>query len=274
MQSIHGIGGRAARLALAVASATGLIMSTTALAAEWSDTEAHLLYGSRYREPFNPDNVSKTILTLQNASGFKYGRTFFFVDFLRSNDKDNNTGEVYGEFYPTFSLSKISGQKIAFGPVRDVGLTAGINYGAKNVGANPRVFLPGVTLDFDVPGFAFLNVDFLAYVDHGRFKPNAATSFDNCGGHETGWQITPAWLLPFEIGGQKFEFSGFWDFIGSRGTCKFETLTQPQLRWDVGANFGAPKTIYVGLEYQYWHNKFGFEGVNEHNPQALLVWKF
>ena len=272
MQSIHGICGKAARLALALAS--GLIMSTTAQAADWSVTEFQFLYGTEFQEPFNPNNVTKSIVTLQNASGFKYGRTFFFVDFLKSDQQGDSAGEVYGEFYPTFSLSKITGQKISAGIIKDVGVTLGLNYGAQNVGANPRVFLPGITVDFDVPGFAFFNVDFLAFIDHGNFKPNAETTVASCGGYKTTYQITPAWLAPFEIGGQKFEFRGFWDFIGSHGTCNAQNLTQTQLMWDLGANFGAPSTIFVGLEYQYWHNKFGFQGVQDNLPQALFVWRF
>jgi nucleoside-specific outer membrane channel protein Tsx len=213
-------------------------------------------------------------LTLQHAGGFKYGRNFFFVDMLRSNERDNNAGEVYGEWYTSFSLSKIIGANLSAGIIRDVNVTAGVNYGAKNTGANPRVFLPGITVDFNIPGFAFFNVDFLAYVDHGNFKPDAATTVANCGGHHTSLQITPSWKLPFNIGPTKWSFEGFLDHIGSRGTCETEILTQPQLRLDVGNFWGKPDTLFVGIEYQYWHNKFGIKDLNEHNPQALLVWKF
>jgi len=264
-------------LSAAVAAAWGLsitALAPAAHAAEWSDTEFQFLYGTNFHQPFIPGDVTKSIITLQNASGFKYGRSFFFVDFLRSNAAGNNAGEVYGEWYPTFSLSKMTGQKVSAGIIKDVGITLGLNYGADNGGPNPRVFLPGITLDFDVPGFVFFNVDFLAFIDHGNFKiPNGPT-VAACGGYASTYQITPSWFAPFEIAGQKFEFSGFWDFIGSHGTCVSQNLTQTQLRWDVGANFGAPKTAYIGVEYQYWHNKYGFQGVQDNLPQFLFVWKF
>jgi hypothetical protein len=138
----------------------------------------------------------------------------------------------------------------------------------------PLIFLPGITLDFDVPGFVVFNVDFLAFIDHGNFKPDSATTVAACGGYASTYQITPSWFAPFEIAGQKFGFSGFWDFIGSHGTCVSQNLPQTQLRWDVGANFGAPKTAYIGVEYQYWHNKYGFQGVEDNLPQFLFVWTF
>lgn len=56
-----------------------------------------------------------------------------------------------------------------FGFIRDINLTGGLNYGAKSNGANPRVWLFGVTTDLNVPGFIFLNVDFLTYDDNGHF---------------------------------------------------------------------------------------------------------
>jgi nucleoside-specific outer membrane channel protein Tsx len=258
----------------AIAGAVLALFCVSAQAEVWSDTEVQYLHGSKYREPFNPNDVTKDILTLQHAGGFAYGRNFFFVDFLKSNDKDNNAGEIYGEWYTSFSLSKLSGTKMEGGPLRDVNLTFGINYGAKNTGPNPRVFLPGVTVDLNVPGFAFFNVDLLAYIDNGNFKPNAATNVANCGGHKTSYQITPAWKLPFSIGASKWSFEGFLDYIGSRGTCKTEVLTQPQLRLDVGNFWGKPETVFAGIEYQYWNNKFGVKDLKEHHPQLLLVWKF
>jgi hypothetical protein len=43
---------------------------------------------------------------------------------------------------------------------------------------------------------------------------------------------------------------------------------------DVGEFFGRKETVYLGVKYNYWRNKFGFDGLNEHNPQLQLDWKF
>ncbi|CAG0973366.1 hypothetical protein MTYP_01355 [Methylophilaceae bacterium] len=248
-----------------------LLLGQQAFAAEWRTTEVQWLYGNAYREPFNPDDVSKGIITLQQAAGYKSGRYFFFVDALQSNGRDQHATEAYAEGYGSLSLSRLMGIPFSSRWVRDINLTAGLNYGYKSYpdyGVNPRVLLAGVTIDFNLPAFSFFNLDVLAYVDRGRFDGR-----DN-GCHAETYQLTPAWKLPFSIGRAKFSFEGFADFIGKHGDCGRQILAQPQLRWDVGHHFNAGDKVYLGLEYQYWHNKFGIEGLKESLPQALLVWQF
>lgn len=266
-------------------------LSGTVSAADWSDTEIQYVTGSKYREPFNPfgaggptrpwannTDVKKYIITLQHASGYKYGRNFFFVDFLTSTKNDpiggGSFGEVYSEWYTSLSMSKVTGANLNWGIIKDLNLTAGFNFGAKSNGANPRVLLLGPTVDFNVPGFIFFNVDFLAYRDTGRFAGVAKPS-------DTTWQITPVWLSKFNIGQTKWVFTGHIDWIGKRcpaaGFCNdqaVEVLAQPELKLDIGNFFGKPDTVYAGLEYQYWRNKFGFKGLNESHPQLQLSWKF
>lgn len=259
---------------LGTAAAACLAASTT-MAADWSDTEVQLLHGSKFNDngAFGGQKFAKDILTLQHASGYKYGRNFFFVDMLKSDSQDNNYGEVYGEYYHTLSLSKVAGYDGSKSFLKDIGVTAGINYGAKNsaFGANPKILLLGPTFDLAMPGFAFFNVDVLMYDD--RSTHSGFGGGYNCGSKKTTYQVTPAWNLPFSIGPAKFSFEGFVDFIGSHGTCKEQVLTQPQLRWDVGNHFGKPGTVFLGIEYQYWKNKFG-SAQSESFPQALLAWKF
>lgn len=278
-----------ARLALAAACAAAALLPSAASAADWSDTEVLFNYGTNFREPFNPfgqksltkpwqndTDVTKYYLTLQHASGHKLGRNFFFVDVINStkNDPDGGShGEIYSEAYTTWSLSKITGAKLEFGPIRDINLTGGFNFGAKSNGANPRVLLFGPTVDFAVPGFIFLNVDFLAYNDKSRFAGAASN-------HDTTWQITPVWLSKFSAGPMDFVFTGHVDFIGKRcpstGSCdgrKMEILAQPEFRTDVGKFAGKKETVYLGIKWNIWRNKFGFDGLNENNPQLQLDWK-
>jgi nucleoside-specific outer membrane channel protein Tsx len=272
--------------ALAFATA---VTAAPAGAADWSDTEILLNHGTRFREPFNPPaakdpakpwqndtDVTKTFLTLQHASGHKYGRNFFFVDLINSdqNDpKDGSHGEVYSEGYTSLSLSKLTGSSLAFGPIADINLTGGYNFGAKSNGANPRIFLIGPTVDFKVPGFIFFNVDFLTYTDKSRFSGGPSIS-------DTTYQITPVWLAKFSLGATHWVFTGHVDFIGKRcpsaGSCagrKSEILAQPELRMDVGEFVGKKETVYLGVKWNWWRNKFGFDGLNENNPQLQLDWK-
>jgi nucleoside-specific outer membrane channel protein Tsx len=270
-------------------AATGLLAPTATHAADWSDTEIMLNTGSKFREPFNPfaaqdinkpwlndTDVSKNYLTLQHASGHKLGRNFFFVDIIDSRKNDpagGSHGEIYSELYSSLSLSKLTGAKLAFGPVVDINLTGGYNWGAKTNGANPRVFLYGATVDFKLPGFIFFNVDVLAYNDKGRFDGGPSIS-------DTTYQIAPAWLSKFSLGPTNWVFTGHVDFIGKRcpstGSCAgraSEILAQPELRMDVGQYLGKKETVYLGVKWNWWRNKFGYDGLNENNPQLQLNWK-
>ncbi len=190
---------------------------------------------------------------------------------LESDGKDEHATEIYAEGYASLSLSKLTGHAWSWGIIKDVNLTAGINYGYKSYpdyGVNPRVLLPGITIDLNVPGFTFLNIDVLGYIDRGKFDGR-----DNSRNAET-YQIAPAWALPFSIGNAKFSFEGYANITGSHGNCHHNVLTQPQLRWDVGNHYGKPDKLMVGVEYQYWHNKYGIEGLHDSLPQFLAVWRY
>jgi len=85
-----------------------------AQAADWSDTAISLRHGTNYAEPFNSNAVTKTIVGLTHASGFKYGSNFFNADLLMSNQTDpsafgSKTGahEVYVVFQVNHSKQRV-----------------------------------------------------------------------------------------------------------------------------------------------------------------------
>ena len=255
------------------AALSASVVVAPAYGAIWSDTQIDFLHGDSFNDNglFGGPKFVKNIITLQHASGYSIGRNFFFVDMLKSDSKDGNYGEIYGEYYHTLSLTKIRGADWSKNSLKDIGLTTGINYGAKNnpfFGSNPRVYLIGPTFDLNVPGAAFFNIDVLVYIDQGTFSGTNGGG-DLCGSHKTTYQITPAWKFPISIGSQKFTFEGFMDLIGSHGDCKSQVLTQPQFRWDVGK----PGGWSVGFEWQYWNHMFGLDE-NESFPQLLVGVKF
>ncbi|MEO1925264.1 MAG: hypothetical protein ABGY08_04630 [Gammaproteobacteria bacterium] len=43
---------------------------------------------------------------------------------------------------------------------------------------------------------------------------------------------------------------------------------------DVGHLLGQKNKFYAGIEYWYWHNKFGIKGVTEQSLQAMLLFDF
>ncbi|TAN51332.1 MAG: ion channel protein Tsx [Methylococcaceae bacterium] len=237
----------------------------SAYALDWSSTELQYLHGSGYRMPGNADDVSRSIFTVSHADGYALGRNFFFMDTLITEDGEPGQINLYGEAYTYLSFSKVSGFDLSYGILKDVNVAAGVNLGENtdSTRSGTRIILYGAAVDFNLPGFSLFTVDFLR---HKPLEPSVM------GGS---WQITPVWRLPFTIYGMQWSLEGFADFIGAKdhGTVR-QTLAQPQLRLDLGGIWNYPGKVYVGIEYQYWHNKYGIKGLNESLPQALLLWKF
>jgi nucleoside-specific outer membrane channel protein Tsx len=232
---------------------------------EWSTTELQYLYGGGFRMPGNPNQISLSTITITHADGWALGRNFFFMDTYISNGGLQSQTFVYGEAYSYLSLSKVLGKDLSFGIFKDLNASLGVNAGESfdSSYSGARIFLYGFTVDFALPGFKMFTVDFL---QHDQFEPvpNGAS-----------WQITPVWILPFSIAGTKWSLEGFADFIGKKGPYYANTIiTQPQIRLDVGDLMGKSGHLYIGVEYEYWHNKYGIKGFNESLPQALVVWKF
>jgi hypothetical protein len=248
----------------AALAATVLAASATASAAEWSDTSIGYRYGTDFREPFNTQKIKKDIFFLTHASGYKYGTNFFNVDFLMSDSKDPSTvggsgaQEAYVVYRNTLDFGKISGKDLKWGWVRGWGATFGFDWNTKNdVGyaSKKRMLVAGPTVMFDVPGFFNLS---LLVLD----ESNAPVGHPDRYKYKTHAMLTGAWGIP--IGSTPLSFEGFFNYIGSKGRDEFGAQTKPetnidmQLMLDVGALAGGPKSTFkVGLEYQYWKNKFG-----------------
>ncbi|WP_143433035.1 hypothetical protein [Herbaspirillum camelliae] len=250
-------------------------LALPAWSADWSTTDLEYRYGTQYNDNGGTGgpHIAKHMLQVQNASGFSLGRSYFFLLMSTADNADNNSGDLYSEGSATLSLSKIAGQKIAFGPISDVGLTGGYNFGSRNTtyGPNTRALLFGPTFDFSLPGFSIASIDVLAYRDNGRYSGFGGGRI--CGQGNTTYQITPYWLNQFTVGRARFEFGGYTDFIGSHGTCSQQILTEVQLRLDVGEFWGVRDKFFAGIEIQHWRNKFGVSGVKETVPQLVLRWR-
>ena len=123
---MHGFHRHLSLIAAAALVAGGL--AAPAQAADWSDTSLGIRGGSKYAEPFNGKDITKTIVNLNHASGYKYGSNFFNADFLLSDKIDpagkgstNGAQEVYVVYRHTLDLEKVTGTAFKFGPVRGLG---------------------------------------------------------------------------------------------------------------------------------------------------------
>ncbi len=216
---------------------------------QWSSSNIQVLRGSQFE--VGPEE--RTIVTLEHANSWKYGDFFAFADLIWPDEGD---ATQYAEFSPRFSLSKMTGQEFKAGPIKDLSVSTTIET-PKDRKAR---FLYGLGVDFDVPGFAYFKTNFYVRDDPAL--------------DDSTWQATLVWKKPFNIGNTKWVTEGFADFSGAEGTSAANQFIVPRVLMDVGAASGGAKdTFFVGVEYSYWRNKFGIDGVTESNPQlqAKLV---
>lgn len=252
---------------------------SAAHAADWSDTYIGYRYGTSFGEPFNNEDIAKNIFNLGHVSGYKYGTNFLNVDMLLSDSKDpaspgssSGAQEIYVVYRHTLDLGKITGhpESFKFGPIRGVGLTAGFDANTKDdagYNSKKRMLVAGPTVMLDVPGF--LNVSILqlweSNAPYNKFSHTATDRYD----YDPHPMLNLAWGIP--IGSLPLSFEGYANFIASKGKNEFGGGTKPetnidmQVMYDASSLLGASKnTARIGLEYQYWRNKFG----NDHTGAA------
>lgn len=240
-------------------------------AAEFSDTSISYRYGTQFREPFNDQEIIKNIVALTHASGYAYGQNFVNVDFLFSNDKDPSTvggsgaQEAYVVYRNTLDIGKAIGKELNYSILRGVGATAGFDVNTKNdysYASKKRMLVLGPTFSFDTPGF--LNVGLL-YLR----ESNAPIGHPQRYYYKWHPMLTSSWLIPFPD--PRFQFEGFVNYIAAKGKNEFGGGTKPetnfdgQIMFDVSGFAGGRKGLFrVGVEYQFWKNKFG----NDHDGPA------
>lgn len=267
-----------------------------AQAATWSDTFIGYRYGTEFREPTNRNAVEKHVLQLTHASGYSVGQNFVNLDLLQSDDKDPASGSDTGatEFYLTYRhqvhLGKLFDKRLAFGPVKEVALTAGFDLNTKNTRFAPRkrLLVVGPTLKFDVPGFLDVSLLYGKEWNHCGLGspacPKSEIAFD------PQWMISVAWGIPFEAGPVPLKFQGFLNYNSEKGKdyanvdTEPETLMRASLMVDVGQMVAGKKnTFLMGVGYEYWRNKFGNHdyangrtkpGIDTSAPTFQMEWHF
>ena len=154
----------------------------------WQDFSVTGLYGENYEVV----DDQQTTLTVEYAAKVKYADVFFFMDRLRGGDDVKST---YFELSPRLSLSEVTGQKLAFGPVKDV-LISTTWEGSDNADN----FLYGVGFDLDIPYFQYASLNL--------YRANNEKVF----GNKDDYQMTLTYGVPFKLGAEDFLVDGFLDW--------------------------------------------------------------
>ena len=217
---------------------------------DWSATNIQLLQGNHYKI----GDETRTIATFEHANGWKYGDFFIFADQIWQDDGQYS---YYVEPTLRFSLSKIFDRDLSYRLLRDVLIATHI----EKAKGNKSTKLNGVAFDFNLPGFNFFKTH--AFL---RDNPNLSGST---------YQITFAWNSSFKIKNVNFLIEGFADFAGGEDDKRSNQLIVPRFLIDVGQIIKIKENkLWAGIEWQYWHNKLGLDGVTESVPQLQLKYVF
>lgn len=227
----------------------------------WQDNSLTYLYG----KDFEVEPAIQQAVTFEHVSGWSFGDLFLFVDSIHYNgarDAAGNHSTWYGEIAPRLSLGKISGQELKFGPITDILLAGTYERGRGDI----RNYLLGPGFDLAVPGFDYLQLN--TYYRHSDSPDDVRSA----------WQITPVWAITVPAGRSDILIDGYIDWvIDNDGNGKHANLHfNPQVKYDLGKALGwQAKTLYTGIEYSYWKNKYGIKDSSafdtDQNVTNLLV---
>ncbi|NWE46650.1 hypothetical protein [Pseudomonas gingeri] len=239
----------------------------------WGDTLVGYRYSAHYTEPGNDGDVAKQILQVSHVSGYSLGQNFVNLDVFKSDRSDPAKGggsgatEVYVTYRNQMQYGKVFGTPLAFGPVRDLALTAGFDYNDKDnaFGPNKRMLVFGPTVKFALPaGFVDASLYYAREWNHCGLD-----ACDRPGNHNEilfapYYQFNVNWGVPFAVAGLPLKFQGYYLLNGSKGDDYQQQSTAPEqlmrasLMLDVGRlGWGASNVLWIGPGYEYWRNKFG-----------------
>lgn len=263
------------RLIFACALAAGMLFSAVTHAQTssgpllWHDESLTYLYGKQ----FKIDPAIQQTFTFEHTSGWTFGDLFVFLDQYNYNGKghpDNGSSSYYGEITPRLSLGKLTGRSLGFGPVTDVLLAATYEFGEGDVEA----YLLGPAIDLNIPGFDFFQLNVFYRKPDGHRAPSGA------------WQITPVWSYTLPMGRSDIVIDGYIDWVVNNRKASSNRRHQsdyhanfhfnPQVKYDLGKALGYnAKSFYVGIEYDYWSDKYGIKDSHyfptDQNTFSLLL---
>lgn len=212
----------------------------------WSDNSISLLKGNNYK--FVPKGHLST-MTIEHASGHSWGGVFLFVDrHVGETENSKEFKETYGEVSPKFYLYESSGV------VKSLNAAFTYEFGVNSAGIAQDNYLYGVGMDLNIPGLSFSSATYY-------YANNESQQDDH--------QIT----LTYGAESDGISFSGYIDYSTGRDDHLAQFHFNPQLTYNIGQAAGLDNKVELGLEYSYWHNKFGIDADDNDQSVASLLLK-
>ncbi|MFM2479883.1 ion channel protein Tsx [Celerinatantimonas sp. YJH-8] len=244
-------------LCLALLSASSSAFSADFI--QWTDTSLTALYGHNYKLASSDE---QTTITFESAGGWKYGDWFWFEDFIRNDGASVDSKTNYGEFSPRLSAGKIFGTNLSVGPITDLSAAFTYEHGEGDV----ESYLYGLGIDLKVPYFTYFQLN--------TYRRDAKNN------NSSGWQLTPTWRMDIPVGSSNIVIDGYLDWVfASDHDRGYETNFHfnPQIKYDLGQLIAGEKFknhLMVGIEYDYWANKYGVDSVDQDTYSVIVKYHF
>lgn len=235
----------------------------------FKDTSVTLLHGGNFKKlPDTIDSENLTTLTLEHASTHDWGGVFFFVDRHQGGEYDlkDSAGNVIGSKDYKETFGKVSPKfKVASfndGLIKQVNLAGVYEFSSNSTGFGQDNYWAGVGVDLNlpIPGMKYASATlYHSFNDNKNFK-----------GDDQKITLTAAWER------DKVLIDGYVDFAfnNDNEAVKDSIHFNPQIKYNVQEALGIDNRLDLGMEYSYWNNKFGDDGVTEHAVMALAKYHF
>ena len=241
--------------ALVAIAALGAMSSSQAKQL-FGGTSISALYGTDYE--LVPEETLTT-MTLEHASTHTWGGVFFFVDRHQGKEDPNNGGrefkETYGELAPKLKLATFDNSFI-----KQVNLAGQYEFGSNSTGFSQDNVLIGLGVDLNVPipGMKYAS----ASIYHA-FNDDTFSDADD-------QQIT----LTYGWEKNNFVIDGYVDYSFNNDDKADQLHINPQIKYNLQEVLGIDNRLEVGMEYSYWNNKYGRDGVDQNAASALVKYHF
>ncbi|WP_196140258.1 hypothetical protein [Aliikangiella sp. G2MR2-5] len=227
-----------------------LFMLSNAEAVNYRDGSITYLYGDN----FAVEPEEQQTLTFEYVAAWDNFSFFMFID---AKDYKDGGDSRYGEFSPRYNLSDYGKQ----GLVNKLYLAATLERGSSDVSSN--LFGFGVDLNSEFFNFANLTL-------YQRNDPDVP---------DYGYQLTGVWSFDTQIGEVPLTIDGFFDWTFANDEGADNLHFNPQIKLDMKKWFGGNTKWYLGIEYDFWSNKFAIEDTagfdTDQNTWSFLAkWHF
>ena len=227
-----------------------LLMATNCAASNFRSGSLSYLYGDNFKvEP-----EQQQTLTFEYVAAWNWGDMFLFID---HKTYDEGGSGRYGEFSPRIKLAEFG----ADGIIKQVLIASTFERGKNGVASN----LYGIGVDFNTKAMRYLNVNL-----YQRNDPDIAGK---------GMQITTVWAFDADLSDVPILIDGFFDWTFNSDEHHDNFHFNPQIKIDMKKWQGGHHQWYLGIEYDYWRNKFGIKdspilSANQNTFSLLAKWHF